>query len=310
MSTAFITGSQSLYGFAIERAIKTKYDIINDLNLCFEDMTDREIVSMLKANNCKVAVLAGGWSFGIQGNLAVPASLGFNGLQQVRLIQCCLNAGVERLVYLGSSCMYPRGLSRNLVPADIGSGFVEETSKTYASIKLAGGSLCEAVSSEFGLAYSTVIPSNVYGPRDEFRESNMHVMYALCYKALRSKIEGHTRLLCGGTGSPVRDFLHVDDFANAVLLILTEKIGLSGYVNVGSGSGTSIADLATLIADEVGLEDEVVFDLSVPDGVPYKVLDVSVMEQAGWRPAISLKDGIKDVLDWMKVHMDEEGKNI
>jgi GDP-L-fucose synthase len=300
-----ITGSESFYGYYLSAAATNFGFEVVSFNL---DPTEsfEALVERIKEINVDAAILAAGWSFGIQGNLSTPASLSFNNLDQLILLKACALAGVELLTYLGSSCMYPEALDRSLSPEDMLTGPLEQSSQDYALVKLCGAGLCDAVSREFGYGYFSIIPSNVYGPRDEYGGDRMHVVNALCDRALDTRQRGERSLKCGGSGRPIRDFLFVTDFAEAVMRLIQNGTLKSVIVNIGSGMGTSISNLAAIIAQSADLTEGVFFDVSIPDGARYKVLNSDFIRKLGWTPKVSLEDGIKETMAWIKMKRNGE----
>lgn len=201
---------------------------------------------------------------------------------------------VKKLLFLGSSCIYPKLAEQPLKEESLLSGFLEATNEPYAIAKIAGIKLCENYRSQYGCDFISAMPTNLYGPNDNYDLKNSHVLPALLRKFHTAKVQGASAVEIWGTGSPLREFLHVDDLANACFYLM-ENYSEDLFVNVGSGVELSIKDLALLVKKVVGFEGELIFDTSKPDGTPRKLMDVSRINSFGWKHTIELEDGIKAV---------------
>ena len=250
---------------------------------------------------------------GIKANRDFPADFIRENLQiQTNVIHSAHLAGVSRLVFLGSSCIYPRLAPQPMAEDTLMTGSLEKTNEAYAVAKIAGIKMCEAYRRQFGSDFRSVMPTNLYGPHDNFDLETSHVLPALLRKFHLAMVNGDPKVTVWGSGAPRREFLHVDDLAEAVCFLagLEEKLYWSAvsdhcsHINVGCGSDISIAELADLIAAICGFEGNIEFDPAMPDGTPRKLLDVSRIEALGWKARISLEQGIRATRDWMVEHSD------
>lgn len=231
---------------------------------------------------------------GIGANKAFPGDFLYDNLMiAANVIAASKDAQVEKLVFLGSSCIYPREAAQPIREDALLTGPLEATNQWYAVAKIAGIKLCEAFRRQHGCDFISVQPTNLYGPGDNFDLDTSHVVPALLRKAHEAKIAGRDSLSVWGSGTPQREFLHVDDLADALVFVAAHYSG-EQPLNIGSGEEVSIAELARLVADVVGFTGAIAFDRSKPDGTPRKLLDSSRLKQLGWSPAITLADGLRD----------------
>ena len=252
----------------------------------------------------EIVILAAGCVGGIHANSTRPGEfIGDNLLIQSHVIDASRRYGVQRLVFLGSSCIYPRLAPQPMKEEYLLTGPLEPTNEWYAIAKIAGLKMCQAYRRQYGLDAISVLPTNLYGPGDNFREGDSHVLPALIRRFHDARAEGADTVILWGSGSPLREFLHVDDFAEAICLLLQCYSG-EEPVNIGCGTDQSISELAQLVADATGFEGRIVYDPSKPDGMPRKLLDVSRMTAMGWRPKISLAEGIAQTCAWYAQHRD------
>ena len=300
-SNVLLIGSQNFYGKSVFKELsKTdKFKVVN-LPEGLDAAKDPEGFSLfLQRTNIDSVVDTGGLSFGIQGNIEFPATLFMDNLKSLNSISLAHEARIKKYIFFGSSCCYPRSISVPMTPSMLFSGPLEVTNQSYASIKLAGMELCQAISKEFGFQYQSIIPANVYGPHDDFSDANSHVIGALIKKISIAKAGNEKNVELWGTGKPIRDFIFIDDLARGVVQVLSEYTGLEP-VNIGSGKGTAIIDLAEIIADILRYDGEIKFNTSMPDGVAVKVLDSSCISGLGWSPLVDLRQGLCDTLDWLR----------
>ena len=242
---------------------------------------------------------------GIKANADYPADFLYDNLAIAsNVIEAARRAGVDRLVFLGSSCVYPRAAMQPIREDALLSGPLEPTNQWYAVAKIAGLKLTEAYHRQFGLDYFTVQPCNLYGPGDNFSLETSHVLPALIRKAHQAKISGAIGMEVWGSGTPLREFLHVDDLADALVFLACNHHG-GDAINVGSGAEITIADLARLVARIVGFDGELAFDPGRPDGTPRKVVDSSRIKAMGWFPKIALEEGIARTYRWLCEHGDD-----
>jgi len=237
---------------------------------------------------------------GILANDTEPASFLYDNLAiAANVIHAGAENDVEKLLYLGSSCIYPKFALQPIEEGALLTGALEPTNQWYAVAKIAGLKLCQAYRRQHGWDFISAMPTNLYGPGDNFDLNSSHVIPALICKAHEAKLKGHSELVIWGSGTPRREFLHVDDAADALVRLMTHYSGDS-HVNVGFGSDVSILELAELIARVVGFSGEVVTDPSKPDGTPRKLLDSSRLASLGWRPRIGLADGLARTYAWFE----------
>jgi GDP-L-fucose synthase len=294
-----VAGGSGLVGSAIVRAYeKSNEDVIGisskDLNLLDRDKTFKFIDEIKPSVIIDAAAKVGG----IGGNNNYPVEfLSENIRIQSNLMDAAHSSGVEKLLFLGSSCIYPRNCAQPIKEEYILTGELEETNSAYAVAKIAGIELIKSYRKEYGHSWISAMPTNLYGPKDNFDLENSHVMPALIRKILDAKTNNLHEVVLWGTGSPIREFLHVDDLARAVLVCL-EKYNDSQHINIGSGIEISIKNLALKIVNQIGYSGKIIWDTNRPDGTPRKVLDVTKISNLGWKPNISLDEGIRSTIDW------------
>ena len=251
------------------------------------------VAAFLKAEHPAYVVVAAARVGGIQANNVQRADFLYENLQiQNSLIHGAHEAGVQRLLFLGSSCIYPRDCAQPIREDYLLTGPLEPTNEPYAIAKIAGIKLCESYQRQYGRQYISVMPTNLYGPNDNYDLASSHVLPALLRKAHEARERGDEQYVVWGSGTPRREFLHVDDLADACVYLMEQ--GYDGpLVNIGSGQDVSIAELAQLVMRVVGFQGRIEFDASKPDGTPRKLLDVSRLAGLGWRARIALEDGIR-----------------
>jgi GDP-L-fucose synthase len=267
------------------------------------DLTDQAATyGWLAANRPEIVFLAAAKVGGILANDSLPADFLRDNLQiEVNIIEGARRAGVAKLIFLGSSCIYPKFARQPMTEDALLTGSLEPTNEWYAIAKIAGIKLCQAYRRQYGCDFISAMPTNLYGPNDNFDLTSSHVMPALMRKAHEAKVAGQAELVMWGTGSPRREFLHCDDCADA-LVHLAKTYSDVSHVNVGTGEDISIADLTRLVAQVVGFQGEIVSDPSKPDGTPRKLLDVSRLRALGWSPRIGLREGIESAYAWYLEH--------
>src|SRR5690606_34974485 len=240
---------------------------------------------------------------GIMANATAPADFLSDNLRiQLNVIDSAREFGVTRLLFLGSSCIYPRLAPHPIREDALLTGPLEQTNDAYAIAKIAGVMHVQALRRQYGCSYISAMPTNLYGPGDNFDLATSHVLPALIRRMHEAARRGDTSVTLCGTGTPRREFLHVDDLA-AACLVLLERYDDPAPINVGTGTDIAIKELAHLVAEIVGYTGEITFDPSKPDGTPRKVLDVSRIPALGWAPRISLRDGIADTVRWYEKHV-------
>ncbi|MDQ8190590.1 GDP-L-fucose synthase family protein [Roseibacillus persicicus] len=300
----YVAGHRGMIGSALVRALEAKgcTDIVKRTSAEL-DLRDQAATSaFLAEEKPDVVIIAAAKVGGIHANNTYPANfIHENLIIQDNLIQGSYQAGVERLVFLGSSCIYPKLAEQPMREDALLTGPLEPTNEAYAIAKIAGLKTCEYYRKQYGVTYHSVMPTNLYGPGDNYHPENSHVLPALIRRFHEAKVEGKKEVVMWGTGSPLREFLHADDCAAGILhlLDLPEPPDL---VNLGSGVEITIKDLAHLIARIVGYEGEITHDLTKPDGTPRKLMDSTLVRSLGWSENHSLESGIQHAYDCFLRH--------
>ena len=263
------------------------------------DLTDESAVAKFFADAPPdVVVVAAAKVGGIKTNNEYPVEFLLENLRiQNNIIRSAFEAGVRKLLFLGSSCIYPKFAPQPIPETALLTGPLEPTNEAYAIAKIAGIKLCQAYAREYGATFISVMPTNLYGPNDSFDLETSHVLPALLRKAHDAKTRNENKLIVWGTGKPRREFLHVDDLASACLLLL-EKYDSPEIVNIGCGEDITVRELAELICDVVGFNGELVWDATKPDGTPRKLLDITKIRALSWQPTIPLRQGIAQTYEW------------
>src|SRR5689334_5228062 len=296
----YVAGHTGLVGSAVVRLLKARgFSNLLTRSRSEVDLRDQQAVQDLFSHEKpEVAVLAAARVGGIKANIDAPVEFLIENLQiQNNVIRAAHKAGARKLLFLGSSCIYPKFAPQPIPESALLSGPLEPTNEAYAVAKIAGIKLCQALAREYGANFISVMPTNLYGPGDDFDLETSHVLAALLRKAHEAKMGGTGEMIVWGTGTPRREFLYVDDLAAAVLFLL-EQYDSSEIINVGCGKDISIRELAELICDVVGFRGELKWDRSKPDGTPRKLLDISRIKNLGWAPTIALRDGIARFYEW------------
>ena len=306
--TVVIAGSTGLVGSALVKAFENTGQQVIGISRKVLDLTDSKATSeFISRNKPEIIVDAAALVGGIAANDSHPVEfLTQNLLIQNNLMAAAHVANVPKFVFLGSSCIYPKDSPQPIKEEYLLTGPLEETNSAYAIAKIAGIEMLNSYRKEFGAKWISVMPSNLYGPSDNFNLETSHVLPALLRKFLEAKEFGKEFVEVWGTGAPRREFLHVDDLASAVLIAL-ENYDSSLHLNVGTGSDISINDLAVKIAGIVGFRGEIKWDTSRPDGTSQKVLDISRISSLGWKPRITLDEGISSTLNWLQGAMETGG---
>lgn len=314
----FVAGHNGMVGKAIVRALSNQdsVEIItrskNELDLTNQN----QVENFLKEQEIEQVYIAAAKVGGIYANDKFPAEFIYNNLMiESNLIHFSFLSGIKKLLFLGSSCIYPKLALQPMKEECLLSGYLEPSNEPYAVAKIAGIKLCESYnrqySEEFNIDYRSVMPTNLYGPGDNYHPKNSHVIPALIQRFHKSKITGESTVQIWGTGNPKREFLHVDDLASACIHIMnlnkedylryTEP--MCSHINIGSGLEIQIKDLAELIKSVTGFKGDIVYDSSMPDGSPRKLLDIERIKSLGWSPKIKLLDGLREVYkDYQQNH--------
>jgi len=290
----YVAGHRGMAGSAIVRRLQAGgYQNIITRTRAELDLTNQAAMRVfMEAEKPEYIFLAAGKVGGIQANNTYRAEFIYQNLMmEANVIHAAHQAGVNRLLFLGSSCIYPRDCPQPIKEEYLLTGPLEPTNEPYAIAKIAGIKLCESYNRQYGRQYVSVMPTNLYGPNDHYDLNNSHVLPALLRKAHEAKLRGDARLEVWGSGQPRREFLHVDDMADACVFVMERGL-TSGLYNIGMGSDVTIRELAETIMDVVGFEGELAFDASKPDGTPRKLLDVSSLRDIGWQAKIGLRAGI------------------
>ena len=291
----YIAGHRGMVGSAIWReAQKAGFSNLVGKTSKELDLTNRSAVfEFFASERPKYVVLAAAKVGGILANDSFPVDFLSENLQiQVNVMDAALEHGVERLLFMGSSCIYPKFAPQPITEDSLLTGHLETTNDAYAIAKIAGIKQVQSVRKQHQRNWISVMPTNLYGPGDNYSEQGSHVLPALIRRFETARLEGASRVTNWGTGSPMREFLYVDDLAEASLFLMENYDG-DQQVNVGVGEDLSIKELASLVASEVGYQGEIEWDTSKPDGTPRKLLDVSKIHEMGWKAKTSLKEGIK-----------------
>lgn len=299
----YVAGHRGMVGSAIARLLNARgYKNILTQTSRELDLRDAQQVAMfLEAAKPEYIFVAAAKVGGILANSSYPAEFIYDNLSiQTNLIHQAYLHGVKKLLLLGSSCIYPRDCPQPIREDYLLTGGLEPTNEWYAVAKIAGIKMCQAYRKQYGCDYIAAMPTNLYGPNDNFDLSNAHVLPALIRRFHEAK-EMREPPVLWGTGTPRREFLHVDDCAEACLLLM-EGYSDASIVNVGAGKDIPIVDLAKLVADVVGYRGEICWDRTKPDGTPRKILDVTRLLTFGWEPKISLRQGLRDTYEWYRVH--------
>ncbi len=296
----YIAGHTGLVGSAVIRLLKAHgFSNLVTRSRSEVDLRDeRAVRNFFTEEKPELVILAAARVGGIKANIDAPVEFLIENLQiQNNVIRAAHEGVARKLLFLGSSCIYPRFAPQPIPESALLSGPLEPTNEAYAIAKIAGIKLCQAFAREYGANFISVMPTNLYGPGDDFDLETSHVLAALLRKAHEAKISAAGEMTVWGTGVPRREFLHVDDLASAVLFLL-EKYDSPEIINVGCGEDVSIRELAELICDVVGFRGELKWDRSKPDGTPRKLLDISRIKNLGWEPTIALRDGIARFYAW------------
>ncbi len=295
----WVAGHRGMVGSALVRYLEGRGDNVLKVDRSVVDLRNQIAVELwLKQNRPDAILFAAAKVGGIYANDTFPADFIYDNLTiETNIIHSAHAAGIDRLVFLGSSCIYPKFAEQPIKEDSLLTGPLEPTNEWYAVAKIAGIKLCQAYRKQYGRHYISVMPCNLYGPNDNFDLSTSHVLPALMRKFHTARIQEQNEAIVWGSGTPLREFLHVDDLARGVVFCLDNYDGYD-HINCGAGVEISIADLAKTVARAVGFDGKIVFDSSKPDGTPRKMMDSSRIIAMGWKPEISLKDGIAQTYDW------------
>ncbi|MDC0948296.1 GDP-L-fucose synthase [Gammaproteobacteria bacterium] len=309
----FVAGHNGMVGRAICRALEAtnQYQIITRSRQDLDLLRQADVESFFAEEKIDQVYLAAARVGGIFANNSQPAQFIYENLSiQNHIIHSAWKAGVDRLLFLGSSCIYPRHANQPIGESELLTGTLEPTNEAYAIAKIAGIKLCESYYRQYGADFRSVMPTNLYGPYDNFGETSSHVLPALLSRFHQAALADVDSVSVWGSGRPRREFLHVDDMAAACVHVMgleRETIDINtepqmSHINVGTGEDISIRELAQRIAVVTGFKGELLWDSSKPDGTPRKQLDVGLLHRLGWRHRIAIDDGLESVYRWMLEH--------
>jgi len=300
----YVAGHRGLVGSAITRKLTAEgfTNIIGRTSSELDLRNRQAVFEFFEATKPQYVVLAAAKVGGILANSTYPVEFLSENLQiQTNVLDAALATGVERLLFLGSSCIYPKFANQPIKESELLTGLLEPTNDAYAIAKIAGIIGVQAVRHEYGLPWISAMPTNLYGPNDNFSPTGSHVLPALIMRYDDAAQAGQPSVTNWGTGTPRREFLHSDDLAAACLHLLENYDGDS-QVNIGTGKDATIAEIADEIAQITGFTGQTLWDTSKPDGTPQKVLDISLLKSTGWEPQISLAQGLRNTVDWYHSH--------
>ena len=308
MPKVFVAGHRGMVGGAIVRRLESDGVEVVSANRDQLDLRDSNAVKAFFGRERPDAVyLAAAKVGGIHANNEYPAEFIYENLMiEANVIHQAYASGVDKLLFLGSSCIYPKFAKQPMAESELLTGVLEPTNEPYAIAKIAGIKLCESYNRQYGVDYRSVMPTNLYGPGDNFHPENSHVIPALMRRIHEAKLADAKEVVIWGSGKPCREFLHVDDMADACVSVMklpaevlakhTEP--MLSHINVGTGVDCSIRELAETLCEVIGFKGELVFDTSKPDGTPRKLLDVSRLKQLRWEAKIGLREGLAETYQW------------
>ncbi|MDD7147915.1 MAG: GDP-L-fucose synthase [Lachnospiraceae bacterium] len=296
----YVAGHRGLVGSAIVRSLNRQgYDNVIGRTHKELDLTDQAAVrDFFERERPDVVVLAAAKVGGINANNTTPAEFAYENLQiQCNVIKCCHDYHVKKLLFLGSTCIYPRMAPQPIPESALLTGPLEETNEAYAIAKIAGLEMCKFFKRQYGDDFISCMPTNLYGPYDNYELQGSHVMPAMIRKFHEAKVNGAPTVELWGTGSPLREFLYVDDMADACVYLLEHYSG-EQHVNIGTGKELTIAELAQIVKRTVGYQGEIVWNAQMPDGTPRKLTDVSKLHSLGWHHKVELEEGVALAYEW------------
>ncbi len=309
-SLIYIAGHTGLAGSALVRSLNGMgcHNLITKNHLDLDLRSQSDVNAFFNREKPEYVILAAAKVGGIWANNAYPAEFIYDNLAiEINIIHASWMTGVKRLIFLGSSCIYPRECPQPMKEEYLLTGPLESTNEPYAIAKIAGIKMCQSFNRQYGTRFLAVMPTNLYGPNDNFNLETSHVLPALIRKFHEAKLNGNKTVTVWGSGTPKREFLHVDDFADACVFIMDmeDRVydallvnGKTPLINIGCGHDLTITDLSMLIKEIIGFNGDIVFDSGKPDGPPRKLMDVSRLNRLGWKSSVSLSDGIRNTYQW------------
>ncbi len=316
MKRIYVAGHRGMVGSAIVRRLQSlgHDQIITATHKELDLIRQADVEAFFAVNEIDTVFLAAGKVGGIHANNTYPAEFIYQNLMMAcNIVQAAHERGVQNLLFLGSSCIYPRLAGQPMKESVLLTGTLESTNEPYAIAKIAGIKLCESYNRQYGRNYRSVMPTNLYGPHDNFHPENSHVIPALLRRFHEAVQSGAKEVVVWGSGTPMREFLHVDDMAAASVHVmeLNETVyarntePMLSHINVGTGQDCTIRELAETVAKVTGFQGRLTFDATKPDGTPRKLLDVSRLRALGWEAEISLEEGLRDAYQWFVEHQDQ-----
>jgi len=304
----FVAGHRGMVGSAILRRLEAEgVETITRTRAELDLTSQADVRAFYERAKPDAVVVAAAKVGGIHANNTFPADFIYENLMiETNLIHGAFQLGVDRLLFLGSSCIYPREAAQPMAEGALLTGTLEPTNEPYAIAKIAGIKLCESYNRQYGTDFRSVMPTNLYGPGDNFHPTNSHVLPALIRRFHEAAVQGLEEIAVWGSGRPMREFLHVDDMAEACLFVMNlnretyaqHTTPMLSHINVGTGTDASIAELARLVAGVTSFHGRITFDASKPDGAPRKLMNVSRLAALGWQAKIGLREGIEDTYRW------------
>lgn len=309
----FVAGHRGMVGSAISRKLVDRgVEVVTRTRLELDLTSQAAVREFFNDESVDAVIVAAAKVGGIHANNTYPADFIYENLMiEANLIHQAFVAGIERLLFLGSSCIYPREVAQPMREDALLTGILEPTNEPYAIAKIAGIKLCESYNRQYGTDYRSVMPTNLYGPGDNFHPENSHVMPAMIRRFHEAVENGSDTVVVWGTGTPRREFLHVDDMAEASLFVFDLPLDLYhsntepmlSHINVGYGDDLPIGELARLVADVTGFKGDIVFDTSKPDGTMRKLMDSGRLRAMGWMPRIDLAKGVEETYAWFRANI-------
>jgi len=315
MKNVFVAGHRGMVGSAIVRQLELHDDvkIISRSRSELDLLSQSAVAEFFQSEKIDEVYLAAAKVGGIHANNEYPAEFIYENLMvEVNVIHQAYLSGVQKLLFLGSSCIYPRMAAQPIEEFELGQGTLEPTNEPYAIAKIAGIKLCESYNRQYGVDYRSIMPTNLYGENDNFHPENSHVIPALMRRMHEAKLAGDAEMSVWGSGKPMREFLHVNEMASASIHVmnLVKEVYLANtqpmlsHVNIGTGVDCTIRELVETMAKVVGFKGAIVFDSSKPDGTPRKLLNVSRLKALGWQSSIPLEAGLASTYDWFIANQD------
>ncbi len=312
----FVAGHRGMVGSAILRQLEAAgdVDVVTRTRSELDLLSQAAVATFFKNEKVDQVYLAAAKVGGIHANNEYPAEFMYENLMiEANIIHQAYVSGVEKLLFLGSSCIYPKLAEQPMAEAALLTGQLEPTNEPYAIAKIAGIKLCESYNRQYGVDYRSVMPTNLYGENDNFHPENSHVIPALIRRFHEAKINNAPVVVAWGSGKPMREFLHVDDMAEASIFVMNldsktyqkETEPMLSHINVGSGVDCTIRELVETVAKVVGFKGQIEFDASKPDGAPRKLMDVSRLERLGWKAKTGLESGLTETYRWFLQHQDD-----